>query len=342
MSDPVPASRHDIEIESLLDIGKTLTSRLRLDDVLRGIFEKTSEVLRPRDWTLFLRDPGTDDLRFAITVGRVAERLAGRRIPIGEGVVGFVARTGEPLVVEDVRTDPRFSARFDRDTGFKTRSLLCAPLVARGEVLGVIELIRRPGEPSFTERDLRLLRVVADYAAIAIVNARQYELIEDMARRDTLCPLFNSRHVKVALAAVFAESDGRPVSLVFFDLDRFKSFVDRHGHMEAGAALAKVGMFVHETLPPGGIGFRFGGDEFVVALPATAKDAALRYANEFLEKLRAFPIVVPAAGETVFLTASLGVATSPEDGATAEDLLKSADAAMYRVKGSGRDAVESA
>lgn len=341
MTDEAPPTRHELEIESLLDIGKTLTSRLHQDDVLRAIFEKTSEILRPRDWTLFLRVPGTASLRFALTVGRVAERLSGQSIEIGEGIAGWVAKTREPLLVEDVRSDPRFSGRFDRETGFETRSLVAAPLAAENDVLGVIELVRGPDEAPFTRQDLRHLSVVAEYAAIAILNARQFERIEEMARLDYLSPLYNSRFVHEALAAAFAQPASRPVSLVFFDIDRFKSFVDRHGHLAASAALSQVGAFVHRVLPKGALGFRFGGDEFVVLLPATEKAAAVRFASEFLDRLRAFPVTV-ASGGTVTLTASLGVATSPEDGATPEDLLRRADEAMYAVKGSGKDGVRPA
>jgi diguanylate cyclase (GGDEF)-like protein len=341
MSDQSPTSRLEIEIESLLDIGRTLTSRLRQDDVLRAIFEKTSQMLRPRDWTLFLRDPGSNDLRFALTVGRVAERLSGRSIAVGEGIVGWVAKTGEPLIVEDTRADARFSGRFDRETGFETRSLLAAPLVAEGDVLGVIELVRGPGEPAFTRRQLRLLVVVAAYAAIAIVNARQFEHIEEMARRDYLSPLYNSRYVREALDSVFAEKNVLPVSLVFFDIDRFKTFVDRYGHVEANSALARIGAFVHATLPSHALGFRFGGDEFVVVLPRTPKPAATEFAREFLDRVRAFPLPVPDGG-SVTLTASFGVATVPDDAKTPEELLRRADEAMYRVKGRGKDGVETA
>jgi len=341
MTDTAPPTRHELEIQSLLDIGKTLTSRLRQDEVLRAIFDKTSEILKPRDWTLFLKDSGSPTLRFAITVGRVAERLSGQSIAVGEGVAGWVARAGEPLLVEDVRLDPRFAGRFDKETGFETRSLVAAPLGASGDVLGVIELVRGPEEPPFTRQDLRHLSVVAEYAAIAILNARQFERIEQMARLDYLSPLYNSRFVHDALSATFASAAGRPVSLVFFDIDRFKDFVDRHGHIEASAALSRIGTFVHGSLPSGAMGFRFGGDEFVVVLPSADKPAALEFARGLRAKLREFPIPVPGGG-SVTLTASFGVATAPEDGGTPEDLLRRADEAMYHVKGSGKDAVKSA
>lgn len=341
MTDKAPPTRHELEIESLLDIGKTLTSRLHQDDVLRAIFEKTSEILRPRDWTLFLRDSGSTQLRFALTVGRVAERLSGQSIELGEGVAGWVAKSGEPLLVEDVRLDPRFSGRFDRETGFETRSLVAAPLAARGDVLGVIELVRGPEEAAFTHQDLRHLSVVAEYAAIAILNARQFEKIEEMARLDYLSPLYNSGFVREALSSVFAGAKGGPVSLLFFDLDRFKNFVDRYGHIEASGALSRIGAFVHRSLPPGAIGFRFGGDEFVIVMANTDKASALLFANDFLARLREFPIPVTGGGSET-LTASFGVATAPTDGATGEDLLRRADEAMYRAKGRGKDGVQPA
>src|SRR5262249_39078512 len=150
-------------------------------------------------WTLFLRDEGADVLKFALTVGQVARSLAGKTLPIGEGIAGWVAKSGEPVVVPDVRTDPRFSGRFGDETGFQTRSELFVPLHGQGEVVGAIELVRRPDEPAFSKDDLRLLCIVADFASIAILNARQYERMTQMARLDYLSPLFNSRYLHEAL-----------------------------------------------------------------------------------------------------------------------------------------------
>src|SRR5690606_37534750 len=116
------------EIEAFTEIGKVLTSTLDIHEVLRRIMDKVREVLKPANWSLLLVDPAGESLVFEVAEGPGAERLTGERIGLGEGIAGWVVARGQPLLVEDVRKDPRFSSRFDAATLFTTRSILAAPL----------------------------------------------------------------------------------------------------------------------------------------------------------------------------------------------------------------------
>ncbi len=125
-------------------------------------------VLDAHDGTLILKDDETNELVFVLVQGQVHETLPGYRIPCGEGIAGWVAEHREPIIVNNVRGDPRFSPRVDQAFEFETRKLVCVPLVARSKVLGVIEVLNKSGGQDFAEADIDLLSLLAVIAAIAL------------------------------------------------------------------------------------------------------------------------------------------------------------------------------
>ncbi|HVP67463.1 MAG TPA: sensor domain-containing diguanylate cyclase [Anaeromyxobacteraceae bacterium] len=331
------------ELQAFNEIGRTLASTLDLHEVLSLIMEKVSTVLRPGHWSLLLVDEATRELVFEIVVGEGAERLKPLRLPIGEGIAGHVVASGEPVLLEDARVDPRFAGRFDEASGLVTGSVLAAPLVSRGRALGVIELVNPRGGRVFDGSDLRTLQALADFGAIAIDNARAYERIRELTLRDDHTGLFNARHLWSQLRLEVARSrrTGRPFSLVFLDLDRFKAVNDTHGHQAGSAVLREVGELVHRQMRSIDVPVRYGGDEFVVLLPETTAPAA-RQAAERLRAAVNGAAFLASRGLEIRVTASFGIASFPEDGKTAEELLQLADAAMYRVKETTRDGIAAA
>ncbi|HEX8818743.1 MAG TPA: GAF domain-containing protein, partial [Archangium sp.] len=123
------------------DIAKALTSTLDVREVLNLMMEKVRSLLRPRNWSLLLQDDRTGKLYFEIAVGEGAEVLKGLQLAPGEGIAGTAFATGTARLVEDVSHDPAFASRFDDASTFRTRSIVAVPLIARGQVLGVIELV---------------------------------------------------------------------------------------------------------------------------------------------------------------------------------------------------------
>ncbi len=129
------------EVAVFHELGKALTSSLQLDQVLRTIMEKINEVLRPDTWSLLLMDPEKRELYFQIATGKGADALKDVRIKLGQGVAGWVAQTGEIVVVPDTSQDSRFFAQVDQRTAMETRSIVAVPVRFRDQCLGVIELI---------------------------------------------------------------------------------------------------------------------------------------------------------------------------------------------------------
>jgi diguanylate cyclase (GGDEF)-like protein len=328
------------ELQAFSEIGRTLAGTLDLHEVLALIMKHVSEVLRPGHWSLLLADEAKGDLAFEIAVGDGAERLKGMRLPLGEGLAGAVATTGEPVLLADAQDDPRFAARFDATSGLVTGSVLAVPLRSKGRVLGVVELVNPRGSRRFDRDDLRTLQALADYAAIAIDNARAYERIRELTLQDEHTGLHNARHLWQQLELEVARSHrtGRPFSMVFLDLDRFKQVNDRHGHQAGSAVLREVGELIRRHIRSIDVPVRYGGDEFVVLLPETDR-AQARAAAERLRAAVNAEVFLRSRGLEVRVTASFGLASHPQDGKTPEELVHQADSAMYRVKESTRDGI---
>lgn len=160
-------------MNSLLEVSKALGAEARLDSLLGVIVSKATEVMEAERSSIFIYDEATGTLCL-----RVSEDLAqGQiRVPLGVGIAGHVARTREPLNVPDAYADPRFSPQFDRDTGFQTRSILCAPaLTNAGRLIGVIQVLNKVGRSAFTADDESLLAAFASIAGIALDRARLVE-----------------------------------------------------------------------------------------------------------------------------------------------------------------------
>ena len=332
------------ELAMFNQIGKALTSSLDIGEVMHLILAKVAELLKPRNWSVLLCDPKGGELTFKAALGAGAERLANLRIAPGEGIAGWVAQNNQPLLVADVADDARFAPRFDAESQTHTRSILACPLTAKGTVLGVIELVNGNGDPAFSQEDLRILCTVAEFAAIALENAQNFQKVQELTVLDDHTGLFNSRHLRRTLEqeAVRAVRFGHPVSLIFLDLDKFKSVNDQHGHQAGSHLLLEVGTLLKRVLRSTDVPVRYGGDEFVVLLPETSKDQALDCARRLREEIRLRGFLAEMKFGPVRLSASFGVATFPDDAKSPDELLARADEAMYRVKNEGRDGVAGA
>jgi diguanylate cyclase (GGDEF)-like protein len=331
------------ELQAFNEIGRTLTSTLEVREVLRIIMQKVSALLQPGNWSLLLIDDKLGDLYFEIAVGEGAEKLKPMRLAMGEGIAGWVAREGQPILVEDVQRDRRFVARFDEATGRATHSVVAVPLRSKGTVLGVIELVNPAGTRPFTPDDLRTLSTLADYAAIGIENAKAFERIQELTLIDDHTGLGNHRQLLRSLEAEAARAQrfGRNFSVIFLDLDHFKAVNDTHGHQAGSALLKELGAVLLKTLRSVDVTTRYGGDEFVILLPESNREQAMLVAERIRQAIHETTFLT-ARGLEIHITASFGVATFPDDGIKPEDLLMRADSAMYRVKGGNRNGVAAA
>ena len=317
------------DFASFVEVAQLLNSSLELENVLRRLLEGLDKLLGPSKWSLLLSEPPAGDLVFTLVRGEVDQALIGRRLKRDEGVAGWVATRGQTLLLPDVSKDPRFSPRMDQAIGFNTRSLLAVPLRTGDQIVGVIEVVNALDEREFTTADVEILEAFADFAAVAIGNARAHGALVEANRNDPLTGLRNSSFFLAEVEA--ALNAGRSFSLIFFDMDRFKPLVDQHGHVRGSAALAEVGRLLAGEVRSGEIGCRFGGDEFTFLLEgAGAKQAELR-ARELSELIGSHTFLT-REGINARLEASFGWAAFPTDGGSATELLRLADSRMYAAK----------
>ncbi len=160
------------QLAMLSEVSKTISSTLNLDIVLKRVMDGAVQILNAEAGSLFLIQQ--DKLVFKVVLGPTGEELLGLTVPIGVGIVGKVAQTSEPLIVNDVSKDPSWHTAFDKETDFKTRDLICVPMIAHDRVIGVVEVINKLDGTSFVKDDTTLLMSFAVQAAIVIENAQLF------------------------------------------------------------------------------------------------------------------------------------------------------------------------
>ena len=326
----------------LQDIGKTLTSTLDYQEVLRAVMKIIADQFQPRDWSLLLVDEESEELYFAIVVGEASEKLKDVRLKMGEGIAGWVAQQGKPLITENAYQDPRFARWVDQKTGFETKTIVCLPLVSKGRTLGVIELFNTP-RGRFEEKDLLLLEALSDFAAIAVENARYVKRIKDLSIVDDVTGLYNSRHLHTLLETEISRAVrySAPFSVIFLDLDHFKLVNDNYGHLVGSRLLREIAAVLKFNLRTVDWATRYGGDEFVLILPRTGRKESLLVTKRLRHALNE-AVFLKHEGLHLRITASFGIATYPDDAKTKEDVVRMADQSMYRIKRSTRDDIAQA
>jgi diguanylate cyclase (GGDEF)-like protein len=242
------------------------------------------------------------------------------------------------VTVDDPESDTREVAYLN-SIGHK--SLVILPLVSRGEAIGTVELTS-PRHNAFDARAIELARILAREAAINLDNARLHEEITAQAFRDSLTGLANRARLQERLDHAIARLRGRSpnhAGLLFVDLDHFKLVNDRFGHAKGDRVLQVVAERIRACIRPGDTAARMGGDEFAILLEdIETQDEALVVADRVLEAL-VRPIDLGDSAPVV--GASIGLALSGTGGDTGDDLLRSADVAMYTAKAAGRAQVVS-
>ncbi len=333
--------RRNSELASMIEIGKALTSSLELHEVLEAIMKQVGRLIKPKAWSLLLVDEDSRELSFEIAVSPVADRLKGVTLKPGEGIAGWVALHGLPLLIADVREDPRFATHLDEQLSFKTRSIVAVPLKIHEQVIGVIELINSYDELVFDDVDQSILTAIADFAAIALVNARNFDRINELVVTDDLTGLYNSRHFGPLVESEFlrAQRYHTELSMVFLDMDRLKSINDVYGHLVGSRMLSELGRLIGKNIRECDQAARYGGDEFVLILPQTGKQQAVSMAGKLLELMRSTDFFSDT-NQVIHLTASFGVATYPQDADSGLELLRAADSAMYEAKAAGRNCIK--
>jgi diguanylate cyclase (GGDEF)-like protein len=251
-------------------------------------------------------------------------------------IVGKVLSSGTPYINNSYSFELRVP--FSKESVF-IKSILCYPLVHKGEKIGVVELINK-ANGDFTRDDQALIEMLLNPLAIAIRTVEMFEDAERLTITDDLTKLYNYRYLKSYLEADVKRClrYKKKVSLLFIDVDGFKRINDTFGHLVGSQALAEMGQVFRRIVRETDVVGRYGGDEFVIVLPETPLNGAMVIAERIRKKVEECEFV--AQNLSIRLTVSLGVANCPKHTLTAEGLIKKADAAMYRAKELSKNSIK--
>jgi diguanylate cyclase (GGDEF)-like protein len=293
--------------------------------------------------TVLERETGRYLLRAATDVD---PSILEREIKPGEGLGGRAIR--DRTVVIDEHFGPDRYPRSYR-TEAEPDELLGAgiPLQRDGIVVGAISILRRDRSLPFRPIDLEAMELLAGHAALAISNAYLHAEVEQLATHDPLTGLYNRRYFDEALTRVIASwrrsqfAERRPVAAIMFDLDHFGQFNKQHGHQIGDQVLRTFAGVLRGRFRDADLVARFGGEEFVVVLEGATRDAAVTIAEEVLATLADLPMTGDD-GTPLSVTASAGCAELGDQEPTGEQLLRTADVALFMAKRAGRNRVVAA
>lgn len=335
-------SRSSGKYQTLLRIMNAANARLDPSRVIELIMDNIRNLIPCEAWSILLLKEDRNELRFERVRGQGADRLIYATLKVGEGIAGWVAQNREAVIVNNVQRDPRFNSRFDQGTDFKTKSILCVPLLSRNTLLGVVELINKQTRHCrFTREDLRTLSTLLGPIAVSLHNAMLFREKEYLSVTDDLTKLYNNRYVNNFLNELIrkGQSKRQTASIIFLDLDGFKSVNDRYGHLVGGRTLVEVGNIIFESVRKTDVVARYGGDEYIVILPDTNGVEAKKIAEQIRQAIKNHDYKKGLQKE-IQLSASFGISVYPVHGKTVTELIQKADNAMYSVKYSGKDAVQ--
>ena len=337
--------------ERLRDQSMTLARQLRLQ---RELLALTESLLTSMDYRAILEqvgerlgtlvpfdnlgietyDPETGMLHPIITRGSRADFYRTLKVPTDKGVTGWAFRHGEALLVKDMLKDRRVMRTTELPA--EAGSIIVVPLRGRDGIVGVIYLERLGSDPrdAFDEDAFELVKLFAAHASIALQNAEVYQAVEIRARTDGLTGLMN--HVTFQESLAQAVKRGEPFSIIMIDLDGFKRVNDVHLHQGGDRALRAIAHGLQRAGREADQVFRYGGDEFALILPSTDAEGARAVARKVARAIRRSALSATSeAAHPLPVTASVGIATFPEDGEDRESILLAADRACFVAKRGG-------
>ena len=276
--------------------------------------------------TLLEPPPAGAPRELVATVATLAEVL-GTRVPLDSpSMIAHTYRSAEPVFIADADRDPRVSAALLRLV--QSRSMLWQPVIAEGRVIAVLAVGWKRRVASIGDYRTRAVALLADETALALEHEKLLRRLEQMAFTDMLTALPNRRAWQETMDRVIARAglDGEPLTVAIVDLDHFKRYNDTRGHAEGDELLRRAAAAFAAELRDDDVIARWGGEEFVVALPATGTSRAVGV----LDRLRA----ATPDGQTC----SIGVAVW-NGSETAEQVLQRADEALYTAKNEGRNRI---
>ncbi len=326
-------------LRALEEVYRAIASVLDREELYETILNKSSELVGAERGSLMILDNKNNVLSVKASRGIDREIVERLRVKIGEGISGSIAARGLPVMVRNIETEvpPRKNG-----PAYKTKSFISIPIKLENKVIGVINVSDKLSGGPFSEEDLYLLLSFANYASIALERGAYYSMSEELktiSMTDPLTGLFNRRYFRERL---FEEVErvkrhNECFTTFMIDIDNFKSFNDRYGHVGGDEILKGVAHSIRDAVRSMDVVSRYGGEEFAVLLPHTDKKDAFIIAERIRKNVEEHRPRTDSFKD--WPTISLGIAEFPGDSVDIDDLINNADRAMYTAKRTGKNRV---
>jgi diguanylate cyclase (GGDEF)-like protein/putative nucleotidyltransferase with HDIG domain len=321
--------RANREVFALYSLARDFSSELNLDEILPLFTEKIAELIPFDTSAVYLLDENNEFAKAVYVEGKNKAALVGKTVKVGEGATGSVLKDGVPADSLDPSLDFE-SSQTELQTEY--RAMASIPLMADDKLLGAISLYSCEMS-CYQDEHLRLLETVSRIAADAISKSLEHAVTENYALTDPMTGLPNARSLQMHFDKEVKRASRNEGSfqLLVLDLDGFKAVNDTHGHKAGDRMLKEIGAIVKSQLREYDFLSRYGGDEFVAIVPDTDSTDVMELARRIEEAVNGFSLVIDNAVAKVGV--SVGAACYPIHGETFDQVIVSADKAMYLTKG---------
>ncbi|MFQ5597389.1 MAG: diguanylate cyclase [Nitrospiria bacterium] len=328
-------------IQSLSDL-PTFDPGLRQGALYRTLLDHATQILDAEQGSLMVLDESKNELSIKAMKGINPSLYTLFNKKPGEGIAGQVYASGRPLLVENIQEDKRIAYR--TRPRYKTASFVSVPLKKSDQIVGVINLSDKLTGQTFTDEDLGLLQAMGNFMTMAMERSDlqvRAEELKEISITDPMTGLLNRRYFQERLTEEIERTrrHGLPICLMMIDIDDFKQINDKYGHLMGDEVLKRVAQIIRNTIRTIDVASRFGGEEFTVILPHTSKEDAALIAQRLCNSISDGGDFKKKVLGMQNVSASIGLASFPEDADSIYELIDSADRALYEAKHTGKNRV---